>query len=896
MRTTMTFPNGAAILALLVACAAAPAQPSGVAAGDASLAQVVKTFDFDERPLGNFERRPMYWERLDGPGLPSYSDAAFDDDQGHASPPSFHFDLLGGSIAYEYRGAGLEVTPFGEYRIRASIRTGGLELARAFVAAWVSDAAGRPLPGTHVITEAVGGDTDWRQVGARLTADHADAAQLHLQLWVLQRGVWDDALRAGPDPILRQDVGGAAWFDDIVIERTARLRLTIAPDGCVAAAGEPVSVQIDAHNPATTDADVELSIEPDGGAAEMIERRRLGALKSGGWTHADETLPTGSYQFIARLIRGQTVLLERTARFAVLPELPFAWRTGNDVGISIDAFEPRDASGLAALVYHQAVGVVRAPMPVEVDGAQVDPEDVRGVLLALARRGVRTVGMLSAPQAALERATTSRFDAYREWLAQADDVLSACGPYLAGLQPASDPDREIPWSEWTDERLETLRAVLSKRAPAPRLILPRNVLDAPPAAVLGASDEGAAPGASPHAVSWRLPEMLATADLSWQLAAFAAPGGSEGGRDPLESWLTIEASAPARTPDEIVDLTRRIALSRAFQFNRWLVPPQFEISASGGATRWTPTRGYIPVRTLLHALADSRVIAAVPLENDGIGLIFRRLDTVRLLAWSWQVQASAPTRVPTIGPAARAFDLWGAEAPLTKSDGYTTLPLGPAPLVVEDVDPTLMLLDRSVDVRPTLVQPHIPDAAPRLTFTNRGDGLLTGHVEIVSPPELNVGPPFGEFTLAAGATYERELRIALPNPVVVQSTTIEVKLHIDRPTPAVLTYRPTLSIGLEGIDLDGRCVWDGDDLLVEHGLRNRTDAPVSLEAQLQPRGFPPREATFSDIAPAQRRSYRHRLRDAVALAGGSLLVAHREIDGPREIHLRLAIPPREPSP
>ena len=54
------------ILALLAAAATlCRAQP-------AEVSRVLRTFDFEERRLGNAEDLPMNWTKVDGPGLPHY--------------------------------------------------------------------------------------------------------------------------------------------------------------------------------------------------------------------------------------------------------------------------------------------------------------------------------------------------------------------------------------------------------------------------------------------------------------------------------------------------------------------------------------------------------------------------------------------------------------------------------------------------------------------------------------------------------------------------------------------------------------------------------------------------------------------------------------------------------
>ncbi|MGE3180500.1 MAG: hypothetical protein AB7N71_02640, partial [Phycisphaerae bacterium] len=93
--------------------------------------QILKNFDFLERPLGNYEEMPMFWTRLSGMGLPRFSDTQFDFEIGHLAPPSVRFDLRGANIAMEYTRNDIPVEADGDYRAVAWVRVEDLESARA---------------------------------------------------------------------------------------------------------------------------------------------------------------------------------------------------------------------------------------------------------------------------------------------------------------------------------------------------------------------------------------------------------------------------------------------------------------------------------------------------------------------------------------------------------------------------------------------------------------------------------------------------------------------------------------------------------------------------------------------------------------------------------------------
>src|SRR5207248_2743908 len=79
---------------LVILCLCTLGQPATRSSGTEPLIssrierRVVKSFDFDESRLGNFELTPMNWSRHVGEGFPRYLQARFDRAVGHTAAPS----------------------------------------------------------------------------------------------------------------------------------------------------------------------------------------------------------------------------------------------------------------------------------------------------------------------------------------------------------------------------------------------------------------------------------------------------------------------------------------------------------------------------------------------------------------------------------------------------------------------------------------------------------------------------------------------------------------------------------------------------------------------------------------------------------------------------------------
>src|SRR5690349_18031543 len=170
------------ILAVLVAATLCRAQP-------AEVNRVLRTFDFEERRLGNAEDLPMNWTKIEGPGLPHYVNGRLSTDVARSGQYSFRFDLNGFSLVYPYDPTGLKVSPGSHYRVEGHVRTTPLPNARARLTAYFADVDRRPIASTvrhSSLYAAKSTDDDWKKLSVELTADAPGAAYLVVELELLQ--------------------------------------------------------------------------------------------------------------------------------------------------------------------------------------------------------------------------------------------------------------------------------------------------------------------------------------------------------------------------------------------------------------------------------------------------------------------------------------------------------------------------------------------------------------------------------------------------------------------------------------------------------------------------------------------------------------------------------------
>ena len=244
-----------------------------IAAAPARAARLFKSFDFEERQLGNDEDTPMHWSRVAGEGLPHYVVGRLTTDRARSGRYSFRMDLDGGSCVYQYDPERLPVTLGGHYRVSGFCQTTPLKHARARLTLALADASGLPLPGTEVRSDLYASPTadaaDWHELSAELTDDTAAAAFLVARMELVQPARYD---AAAIDPtLLPEDVRGTAWFDDLVVAQVPRVSLSTDRPGNVFGRGDVPQMSAVLADPSADDLTSQL-IVTDAEGRQVFQR------------------------------------------------------------------------------------------------------------------------------------------------------------------------------------------------------------------------------------------------------------------------------------------------------------------------------------------------------------------------------------------------------------------------------------------------------------------------------------------------------------------------------------------------------------------------------------------------------------------------------------------------
>jgi hypothetical protein len=872
------------------------ASSSGLPATSANLYRLVKRFDFDERPLGNYEDVPMHWVPLRGHGLPHFNVGALDEAQGADAAPSFRLRVRAfGNVAYEYERNDLAAIPGSDYLLTARVRAEGLKHARAFLAAYFVDRFSTALPGTLRVSNCVASTglphEPWQELRLQLPGDYAEAYAVHIQLWVMQSHVWREPDPSLPDPIPQHDVVGSACFDDLAVFRLPRTRLTFSNPARFVAPGSRAALHIECHNATPYPLAADLRLFDEAGSVLATERMELapdGERKTGtqalsGTSPGEREngavplavplphLPPGAYSASFRLLLEDEPLLERRLGFVVLGELPGAALGVPDLGLDLGCWGDANPEPVWPLL--REMGCAAVKVGVRMNGGTLDDADRRSLdaltscLTDLHAQGVDTVGVLLPPDAGPQSKPIPSARAWltqdSRWAQQASPVLERLSGLLATWQIGDErADGRVP--HWSDAERTALRDFLRRFITVPRLIVAGSCTDR---------------RFSPQDVSSLLvPDAIPARAFPEQLAGMPA--------EP-ESWLALELAYPeARGTDDWADLARRVILARATGATRCYLPAPAGMMRHGEEG---PGRAYLVLRTLFHALSGRRAAIRTEPAPEVEAWFFEGGGSACLALWTWSASPAEPFGM-YLGPRARAVDLLGRPVEVPLVAGRALLQPRAAPIFLFDVDARLARLAESFWIEPTLVDSARTDQAPIVRFRNHYDEPVRGELTFTVPVGWQISPAVLPIEVGRGQAFEHPVHVDVPPREVVGAHHVEAHLDLTAPVPQRLDFVLPLSVGLAGIELSASATWEEDTLVVEYRLANQSERPVSFRVACQAPNRQAAEGAFIDVPPGEEHTHLFIYPEGRDLAEQRVELAVQEIGGLRRVEQLVPVP------
>lgn len=791
--------------------------------------RLLKKFDFNEEPLGNYEPMPMNWQQVTGAGYPRYLEPVFDKELGHDAPPSFKLGLAGGSLACRYAASEISVHPECEYLITAWIRPRGLAHARAFVTAFYLDHAMQEISNSRRRSAEVRGagrDEPWTRVAIELPSGFANARWIGLSVHVEQAEP-PVAGPAQPRPIHREDVHATAWFDDITVLRFPRVSLRFTAPGNVFPPETPVLCEVLVGDLDGRGLESRLEVFDEEGLP--IDSRSVATRPVGGPAHAFDLGPLLPGYYEARLTvdaDGHEAITHRQS-FVRLAALPAPIGGGGGFGIALNASALQNRHVTQRLVELAAPSAVKLPLwrgPMS-DAAIVEGDKSGDQLVrALRERGVGVVGVLDEPPHSL--AAAFGHPGY-----SVIDVLAASPgrwrPYLAFLL-ARYGDEVSAWQVGGDKpQLGTERASLSAALANVRETL-RPLVGSPQIAVShDIRIEPADPGLGADVASLFVPAEIGSSRLSTQIAGFVR-------KDAPANWAMLEAlpAHPLEPRVHLAETARRMVEARSAGIDTVFVPQPWCAPDGGGPV--VPDRAFVALRLLGNALSGLAPMGDVAFAPGVTARLFGEPAgrSGVLVVWT---EGDGPNPARVVCDAlleAAHYDIRGRMRPTASTPRGRVFTVDAAPSVIMPVDTKRIQTVSSFQVEPVDVKVQVEPNRRRLRLRNFFGAAMTGDLVLMPPEGWRVSPERHQISLGPGAWAEIELSIQLPANQAVGDFALEARFTREGDSTPELTLRAPVRVTSPGLDVGVLTRVDGTRLHIVQRITNRTDRALDLRAMV----------------------------------------------------------------
>lgn len=849
--------------------------------------RLVRVFDFDEKPLGNFEPIPMQWTRHYEWGFPQHLEATFDEHVGHRAPPSFRMKLNGGSIAFHYRARTIEIIPTSDYVVLAYVRTQGLRRARAFLSAAMMDRTGSLIGGSEVFSERVGGeghDSSWQRLSVTLPGGVRNARYIALSLWLAQPGaerVPPRGTRSSADQI--EDIHGAAWFDDIGIYRLPRVRLATGTPGNVfshdhrpellALVGDAESAGLDARL-TVRDADstlvwsTALAVSPP----EQSDPRPVGLP------------PLGPGLYTAELaVSAATGLLSlRTVRFAVLAaRLPpgHAAEPSDEFGLTVSSISPDVVSDLFRLIQELGVKWLKVPVWSPQRGQATDRaakrQGLEQHLTRLAGPGREIVGGLGF-DVGQEPAVGTLLDVLdgssAAWKPSLAYLWSVYGGLVHWWQVGADDDDAVVW----DARLPGTAARLCEHmrgfVTTPLLAMPTSVWALPDGRRFESNQAGLAESVF---VPCRIPP-----------SGIASVLGGRAREAPL--WVTIEPLPAGRYPrtERAADLVRRLVWAKAAG------PEAIFLREPWGPAGDTlaPTDDYLVYRALADALGGTEYVGRIELDTRAECHAFDRGGKALLIAWDDYAPPEGREHWMALEPGGWQADPWGRVRRLPAQEGESPVHVGRMPAIVGFLPTWLVRFRQGLHLDPSHVEASLEPHGAFLRFANPFREPISGDVRLVAPAGWEVRPTRFSFALAPGATCAQNVTLRFPLYESAGRKVLLAELQIEANRQYRVRLPVWFELGLNGVEVATFAQRTGRQVVVRQTVTNHTTEVLHFYSYLAPADRERLNRVIANLQPGQTVTRDYVLDDAGGLSGRKMRIGLREVGGTRVWNRLLEVP------
>ncbi len=841
--------------------------------------RVVKRFDFDERPLGNLESIPMLWRKHRAVGFPDYASGHLDESMGHEAAPSFYVELDGRSCAYTYTGFDITIEPRSDYRLVGFIKTDRLRSARAFLSAVFLDANGQPLPDSERRTPLVARNDVWSEVVIRMPSNVGAAHTLSVTAWVVQQEVWSTAPRR-VGHIDRKDVHGGAWFDDILVYRLPSVELTTSAEasGHLYEPDQDPVLRVKLGESSWHGARATLTVQPKG--APQVWQDTIESQPGRGRPYQEfvlSTLPPGVYDANLTVHVDSDAVQERALTFIKMARVnDRRVRFKNRFGVILDAGFDGTWSAPAALIDGLDIKPIKIVLPgtalIDHSSAVSDLEDF--VQQRVSAHNTLAV-VLTGPRDVEGGTLIDRFSRPQDTWAP---MLTHLVTRYEGLINAWQLGPDGPARGAADERLpavfDVVHKLVSQLTSASMMAVPWSVHHTLPR---GQLDKAVL---SLHVPTDVLPE---------EIPAYIDGQFGDRGR---RVWAVLDMPALRsyhRLP-AIVDFAKRLIFAQQSGAEIIFVNQPWRSTVVSNRIMTVPTEEYAVLRAIVDMFDDAEYIGPLDLANDVVCHAYDRHGQALLVLWDEQAPPAGREHDLFLCGADEMTDLWGRTLPLIPAGENHRIRLSGVPVIVHPAETWLVQFVQGLRFDPELLPSQSTAHELNIRIHNPENDPISGSLKLQAPRRWRLRPTHVSFAIQPHETMVKPVFVQSAPREPAGTKLIEARVNIDA-TPRY-EFDITMPLKLDLADMD---VWadlfiDGTDLVLRHGVTNRSDEIVTFRSMADAPGRKRLNVNIIGLRPGQSAMKVHVFENARELSGSAVRVGLKQIKGPRVHDLALEVP------
>ncbi|XAL99275.1 hypothetical protein OT109_17050 [Phycisphaeraceae bacterium D3-23] len=849
----------------------------------------------DER----FRRIPLHASLTDAVGYPDFAEVGYDRSHSVSGDFSLKLELTGGGTGAYVEVGAVPAIAASDYMLTAWVRTEQLEHAWAEVRVYYIDNTRGRIASSVRRSEPFQTDGEWEQVAVRLPGDHADAEYIGVELLIVQPGM-SPTHPLGARQVVRQDIDGGAWFDDIALWKLPHVELRTQRRTNIIAGQKP---EITATVRDLSGQHLQARLTVYDHDYNVVDRQTLpvgaGELSSWSWEPdlpgfgwyftellVSEDDGTGTFRNTVEHTIGAMLYLPEDpgalgrdlARFMLVAEgmpddqLPLlqeileqtgqsgavlsAWARGTTVETLIDRQQKLDPIIRALTVGGGNAVVSFHPVPVELAGLGVSGStDPLSVLLG-------------------EEAV---------WLPYLKPVLVRHGQRISQWQLGGSSRADAFYSGQLARDLDAVEREFDRMAPSPTLIVPWR-LDQPPRGSVQSRQRAVA-------MDWPqgfTPDALADALETWPVPP-----------DQVRLDIRLADADQMRHAQRITDLVLRM-------LHAW----EQQNGAIGLPTPWTqgderevsllPDPALGVWVTTARRLAGQRVVGHMPLGHGLRCMILDGRQGGMLVVWNENADADTVDVALYLGQSPQRIDLWGNRTAITETSGKHTLRVGRTPTFITGIDATLALFRASFTLDDPFIESTQTVHRRTLTLTNPWQRTVNGRYTLTGPAGWTIQPQMHQFSIPPGGTIEVPLAIRFPihESGGIKSLSARFSFEADRSYEVVM--QTPIELGLRDVQFEASVALEAGqtpgttDAVVTLNVSNRGGESTALYLFAATRDRPRREILVPGIEPGEFITRRVRFTDVGdLLTEGHIRCGVREANGPAILNQLLELDVQE---